>query len=67
MKRKDFSDVDRRYLAQQRGRVCRAVGQAHDRMIDAGVDPSETMDEMVAWLLDRVREAEADNGLGEAA
>lgn len=59
MRRDDFSEAEQRELAWQRRKVCHAVGQAHDRMIDAGHDPSEDMEWMVRWLLRRVEAIEA--------
>lgn len=62
MRRDDLSEADRRELDTQRSRVCRAVGQAHSRMIDAGHDPSEDMEWMMRWLMHRVKVVEAHSG-----
>lgn len=61
MKRADLSESERRYFATQRGRVCRAVGQGIDAVLDAHEDPSELMEEVMELVVRRVREAEAND------
>lgn len=58
MRRDDLPIPIRRDLDRDRRRVCRAVGQGFDALVDAGEDPTEAMDEMMAVLIVRVREAQ---------
>lgn len=67
MRRDDLSDSFQRRYEWDRRRVCRAVGQGLDAIVDAGQDPTETMADVVQLVVQRAAEAQDEQEQRRAA